>query len=108
MHTCPEYPERIARSCLQLRKPQMFSPKHDLFRALAQARRAGRSGDIRTAERWVKVAERHVALARRIQDMAIIDHIMDIREAQRLARLAQPKAQQWQTPPVPRPNAFYD
>jgi hypothetical protein len=46
----------------------MFSTGHDFFRALAQARKATRRGDVATTERWIKCAERHLAIAERIEN----------------------------------------
>ena len=43
----------------------MFWPTHEFFRALAKARRATRSGDYAAADRWTRLAERHLAIADR-------------------------------------------
>jgi hypothetical protein len=48
----------------------MFAPQHDFFRTLAQARKATRRGDLVATERWLKCAERHMALAERIEKLA--------------------------------------
>ncbi len=45
----------------------MFWPTHEFFRALAKARRATRSGDYAAADRWTRLAERHLAIADRFQ-----------------------------------------
>ena len=44
----------------------MFDPSHDFFRALSQARAATRRGDLAAADKWMKLAERHVRLGERL------------------------------------------
>lgn len=48
----------------------MFSLVHDFYRALAQARKATRRGDVAAAERWLACAERHTILAERLRKAA--------------------------------------
>ncbi len=47
----------------------MFAPQHDFFRALAKARKATRAGDHSAADRWTRLAERHLAMARRMDQL---------------------------------------
>ena len=47
----------------------MFSSGHYFFRALAQARKAARRGDVALTERWIRCAERHLAIAERIENV---------------------------------------
>lgn len=47
----------------------MFSTGHDFFRALAQARKAARRGDVAAAERWIRCAERYFAIAERFENL---------------------------------------
>ena len=44
----------------------MFSPQHDFFIALNQARKAARRGDLAAVERWLKCAEKHVTISERL------------------------------------------
>ncbi len=44
----------------------MFAPRHDFFRTIGNARRATRRGDYAEAERWTRLAERHLAIAERM------------------------------------------
>ena len=44
----------------------MFDPDHEFFRALTQARTATRRGDLAAADKWMKLAERHVRLGERM------------------------------------------
>ena len=48
----------------------MFSPQHDFFIALNQARKAARRGDLATVERWLKCAEKHVTIAERLAKLS--------------------------------------
>ncbi|MGQ0534051.1 MAG: hypothetical protein ACT4OF_15370 [Caulobacteraceae bacterium] len=48
----------------------MFATGHDFFRDLAQARKATRRGDVAATERWIKCAEKHIAIAERFQKLA--------------------------------------
>lgn len=47
----------------------MFTHAHDFFRALGRARKATRRGDVAATERWIKCAERHLAIAERFQTL---------------------------------------
>lgn len=44
----------------------IFDPSHDFFRCLTQARKATRRGDLAGADKWMKLAERHVRLGERM------------------------------------------
>jgi hypothetical protein len=44
----------------------MFAPAHDFFRALNNARRATRRGDHAGADRWTRIADRHLQMAQRL------------------------------------------
>ncbi len=48
----------------------MFSPAHDFFRAVHKANKATRRGDHASADRWTRIAERHLLLAKRLDDLA--------------------------------------
>lgn len=48
----------------------MFAPRHDFFQALGKARRATRAGNYAEADRWTRLAERHLAIAERIDRKA--------------------------------------
>jgi hypothetical protein len=63
----------------------MFDPAHQFFVALNNSAKAGRRGQIAEAERWQRVAERHLAIA------------------ERLAKLAAPAKPQWPRNPWPSP-----
>lgn len=47
----------------------MYRPEHQFFVALANAQRAARRNDIVLTERWIKVAERHLAISERFHKM---------------------------------------
>lgn len=46
-------------------RPYRNVPRYDYFCALAAARRAARRDDFREADKWMKLAERHLALEAR-------------------------------------------
>ena len=48
----------------------MFAPRHDFFRTIGNARRATRRGDYVQAERWTRLAERHLAIAERMNALS--------------------------------------
>ncbi|HYD84365.1 MAG TPA: hypothetical protein VEA63_09935 [Opitutus sp.] len=48
----------------------MFKPAHHFFVALNKSAKAARRGDVAAAERWQRVAERHLAIAERFQKLA--------------------------------------
>ena len=48
----------------------MFAPRHDFFQALGKARRATRAGDYAQADRWTRLAERHLAIAERVNALS--------------------------------------
>ncbi len=46
-------------------RPYRNTPRHDYFLALAAARKATRRGDFKEADKWMKLAERHLMLEER-------------------------------------------
>jgi hypothetical protein len=48
----------------------MFDPQHDFFRCLTNARIATRKRDFDAADKWMKLAERHM----RLLDSMLIAH----------------------------------
>lgn len=58
----------------------MYRPQHQFFVALNQAERAARRGDITLVERWLKVAERHMKIARQLQELSNQDENAAARE----------------------------
>jgi hypothetical protein len=48
----------------------MFAPIHDFFRAIHQARKATRRGDAVAAERWLRIADRHLTIYNHLTGLA--------------------------------------
>ena len=57
----------------------MYRPQHQFFVALNHAERAARRGDITLVERWLKVAERHMKIARQLQELSSQDEDAAVR-----------------------------
>ena len=47
----------------------MHSPYDDYVRSLREARKARRRGDIGAADRWTRIAERHLRMAARLAEL---------------------------------------
>ncbi|MDP3736249.1 MAG: hypothetical protein Q8R02_02600 [Hyphomonadaceae bacterium] len=47
----------------------MFAPAHDFFRAIHKAGKATRRGNYAEADRWTRIAERHLQMAKRFEDL---------------------------------------
>lgn len=52
----------------------MYAPRHPFFLALQKAQKAVRRGDIDTAERWVRLAERFTSISQRIDSIIAAEH----------------------------------
>lgn len=51
----------------------MFAARHDFFRALLNARRATRAGNYADADKWTRLAERHLIILERLDKCVAVE-----------------------------------